>query len=241
MTSPNPRPHPKKPTNPWCSVIIPTLNEADQLAATLHRLRETAPTASYEVIVADGGSHDGTPALARRCGARVVHATRGRARQMNAGAEASTGRFLYFLHADTWVPDDWCRQLAAHGDLPACFRLRFAGQDRLPWLRLYAWFTRFDVDAFRFGDQSLWVSREDFRAVGGFPDWPLLEDNGMVRRLRDHRGAFRILAGSVTTSPRKYLRNGFVYTQLVYVLLYTLHRVGVSHRCLQRVYSSLLP
>ncbi len=189
----------------------------------------------------DGGSTDGTPEIACRGGARVIPGTRGRARQMNAGAAAATGTYLYFLHADTLVPVDWSQQVGAEEDLPACFRLRFAGQERMPWLRLYAWFTRFDVDAFRFGDQSLWVSREDFRAVGGFPDWPLLEDNGIVRRLRKYRGRFRILAGSVTTSPRKYLRNGFVYTQLVYVLLYTLHRLGASPARLLRIYTRLLP
>ncbi|WP_198661673.1 TIGR04283 family arsenosugar biosynthesis glycosyltransferase [Lewinella sp. IMCC34183] len=224
-------------------MIIPTWNEAATLATTLRHLTATAvPDADLELIVADGGSSDETRDIARRCGAKVIPCTRGRAPQMNAGARAARGEFLYFLHADTLPPADWYARLTAdpHG-LPACFRLRFGGQERLPWLRVYSYFTRFDIDAFRFGDQSLWVRRADFRAVGGYPDdWQLLEDNYLVRRLRRHRGGFRIVAASVTTSPRKYLRHGFVYTQLVYTLLYTLYRLGAGQPRLARLYRRLL-
>ncbi|WP_238752355.1 TIGR04283 family arsenosugar biosynthesis glycosyltransferase [Neolewinella maritima] len=233
---------------------MPTLNEADHLSATLRRLHQhrersgqqtvagaVAATDSYEVIVVDGGSTDGTQDIARRLGARLISCTRGRARQMNEGARHARGQSLYFLHADSLPPVDWLRQLREHGPLPCCFRLRFAGQEGMPLLRLYAAFTRLDVQAFRFGDQSLWVRREDFEAIGGYAaDWRLLEDNELIRRLRRHCGGFRILAGSVTTSPRKYLRFGFVRTQLVYVLLYTLYRLGASQDVLTAVYARLL-
>ncbi|MCP9234712.1 TIGR04283 family arsenosugar biosynthesis glycosyltransferase [Lewinella sp. JB7] len=220
-------------------MIIPTLNEAENLGSTLHRLNQTAPEDSYEVIVADGGSTDATRDIARRYGARIVSGSRGRARQMNAGARVARGEYLYFLHADTLPPPDWLEHLRQRPAVPCCFRLRFEGQEKLPWLRLYAYFTRFDIDAFRFGDQSLGVSRTDFVAVGGFSDWRLLEDNGMVRKLRSHRG-FRVLDAHVTTSPRKYLRHGFVRTQLVYVLLYALHRLGTGQDKLARIYARLL-
>ncbi|WP_211097061.1 TIGR04283 family arsenosugar biosynthesis glycosyltransferase [Neolewinella litorea] len=223
-------------------MIIPTLNEAENLGATLRRLKEQPSALTYEVIVSDGGSTDGTPDLARRLGARVITGTRGRARQMNAGARCAEGETFYFLHADTLPPPDWLELLSdGTNDLPGSFRLRFAGQERLPWLRWYSFFTRFDVDAFRFGDQSLWVTRRDFLAVGGFPDdWQLLEDNHMVRQLRRHRGGFRILPANVVTSPRKYQRYGFVYTQLVYTLLYSLYRLGTGQRRLGRIYRLLL-
>lgn len=190
----------------------------------------------------DGGSDDGTPALARRLGARVISAGRGRARQLNAGARVARGTFLYFLHADTLPPEDWYSRLTADtAGRPACFRLRFAGQERMPLLRAYSYFTRYDVDAFRFGDQSLWVRAADFHAVGGYPaGWDLLEDNYLVRRLRRYRGDFRIVAAAVTTSPRKYLRHGFVYTQLVYTLLYGLYRLGAGQRRLRWWYGRLL-
>ena len=187
----------------------------------------------------DGGSTDGTQDIARTSGVRLVCCTRGRARQMSEGARQARGESLYFLHADTLPPVDWLHRLRRHGPLPCCFRLRFAGQERILLLRLYAFFTRYDLPAFRFGDQSLWVLREDFRAVGGFPDWQLLEDNELVRRLRRHRG-FRVLDGYVTTSPRKYLRYGLVRTQATYVLLYTLYRLGAGQAYLSGVYRRLL-
>jgi rSAM/selenodomain-associated transferase 2 len=223
-------------------VIIPTLNEAGQIERTLARLTATLPTDLVtEIILVDGGSTDQTVALARNFPVTVVHGTCGRARQMNLGARHARGDSLYFLHADTLVPEDWWRCCRDGNGYPGCFRLRFSGQqDRFP-LRLYAWFTRFDLNAFRFGDQSLWVRSVDFRAVGGFrDDWHLLEDNDLVRRLRGFRGGFRVYRRAVTTSDRKYRANGFVYTQVVYTLLYVLYRLGAGQRRLLRLYRRLL-
>ena len=157
---------------------------------------------------------------------------------MNEAATVAKGRMFYFLHADTLPPPDWLPRGFANGDVPACFRLSF-GSDH-PLLRFYGWCTRFDVDAFRFGDQSLWVSREDFVRVGGYPDFVLLEDNAMVRRLRALRGTFRILSATVVTSPRKYERYGMVRTQLVYFVLYAMYRAGAGQRLLGRAYRHLL-
>ena len=243
MTSAQPPPPPRgKTKTPWCSVIIPTLNEAPYIGATLQRLTAVPQTSSFEIIVSDGGSTDATVAIAERHGARIVRSPPGRAAQLNAGAAAATGHSLLFLHADTLPPPNFASYFPAGVEAPpACFRLRFEGQRTSRLLRLYSYCTRFDIDAFRFGDQALWVLRRDFAAVGGYPaDWQLLEDNYLVRRLRRHCGAFRILPDAVTTSPRKYVRNGFAYTQLVYALLYTLYRVGASQRLLLFLYRILL-
>ena len=223
---------------PWCSVVIPTLNEAACLPATLRRLAGH----QLEVIVSDGGSTDATVALARAHGARVVVSPPGRADQLNAGARIARGTHLLFLHADTLLPPDFTAILrAGRTDLPASFRLRFGGDHRSRLLRFYGYCTRFDVAAFRFGDQGLWVRRQDFAAVGGYPSgWRLLEDNELVRRLRRHRGGFRVLPSEVITSPRKYLRHGTLYTQCVYVTLYVLYRLGAGQRVLDRTYRRLL-
>ena len=223
---------------PWCSVVIPTLNEAACLPATLRQLAGH----NLEVIVSDGGSTDATVSLARAHGARVVVSTPGRADQLNAGARIAGGTHLLFLHADTLLPPDFATILRdGFPDLPACFRLRFGGDHGSWLLRFYGYCTRFEVPAFRFGDQGLWVRRTDFEAVGGYPaGWHLLEDNEIVRRLARHRGRIRVLGAEVVTSPRKYLRHGTVYTQCVYVFLYGLYRLGAGQSILRRVYRRLL-
>ena len=223
---------------PWCSVVIPTLNEAAYLPATLRQLAGH----NIEVIVSDGGSTDGTVDLARAAGARIVRSSPGRADQLNAGAGHASGTHLLFLHADTLLPPDFVAILRGGGsDLPASFRLRFGGGHRSWLLRFFGYCTRFAVPAFRFGDQGLWVRRQDFQAVGGYPTgWRLLEDNEIVRRLSRHRGSFRVLPAEVVTSPRKYLRHGTVYTQCVYVVLYALYRLGAGQSALYRLYRRLL-
>ena len=223
---------------PWCSVVIPTLNEAKCLPATLGQLAGH----NLEVIVSDGGSTDGTVALARALGARVVVSVPGRADQLNAGARLARGTHLLFLHADTLLPPDFVTVLRSEtSDLPACFRLRFGGNHRSWLLRFYGYCTRFDVPAFRFGDQCLWVRRRDFAAVGGYPaGWHLLEDNEIVRRLCRLRGGICVLRSEVVTSPRKYLQHGTAYTQCVYVLLFLLYRLGAGQSTLRRIYRRLL-
>ncbi|OAV45819.1 hypothetical protein A3850_006340 [Lewinella sp. 4G2] len=219
-------------SSPWCSVIIPTLNEAATLPATLEALGDVQGEGGLEVIVVDGGSEDSTLAVARSYGCSTLLGTRGRARQMNAGAMIAKGPFLWFLHADTIVPPNWESELRDAIDLglPAAFRLRFDYQKRYSPLRLYGYLSRFDLQAFRFGDQSLLVASADFKSVGGFDEgMELLEDNDLIRRLKQHCGGFHLLGATVTTSARKYRKHGVVYTQLVFVGLYLAYRLGAKN------------
>lgn len=227
--------------NPLLSVIIPTLNEAAAIGPLLAYLDEILPHGAAEVIVSDGGSHDATVALARRAGVRVVVGPAGRARQLNAGAAAARGAYLYFLHADTRPP----RRLYAHfqswqktGKIAACFQLRFDRASLL--LRQSAQLTRYNLNAFRYGDQSLLVSRHHFGAVGGYDEsYVLMEGNDLVRRLR-RRGEFTVLPDRVITSARKYERYGATYLQFVYVAIYLLARLGVPQANLMSIYQGLL-
>lgn len=233
-------------SRPWCSVIIPTLNEAAALPATLTALERAWPGRDeYEVIVVDGGSTDGTAELARRWGARTLRAPAGRAGQLNAGARGARGAFLFFLHADTHVPPDLTSHLRAAPPpnkvtepkqaIPASFRIRF-GQDDNFWLRLFGRLGDWNLSAFRFGDQGLFVAANLFRAVGGYrEDHALLEDYELARRLR-RRAGFRILPTAVRSSARRYERHGPVFTQLIYVLIFMLYRCGVSQSRLRAVY-----
>ncbi|MFP4228193.1 MAG: TIGR04283 family arsenosugar biosynthesis glycosyltransferase [Salinivenus sp.] len=195
------------------SVIIPTLNEASVLGATLERVRVQA--GPLEVVVVDGGSDDATVSEARTWGARVLRAPRGRARQLNRGAEGASGNVLLFLHADTLLPLNGLSRiretLASSAAAAGTFQLQF---DRTsPLLRLYAWCTRWPWVRICFGDRGLFVERSAFEAVGGYPEWPIFEDLELAARLHD-RGGFRFLDTAVTTSARRFERNGALRQQL---------------------------
>lgn len=224
---------------PWCTVIIPTLNEARALPATLAALAACWPEDPPEVVIVDGGSTDGTGEIARANGAKVIPSAPGRARQLNAGARSATGQWFYFLHADTLPPADLPRHLraAAQNGTPACFSISFDRQAESWWLRTFGRLSAWDVDAFRFGDQSLFVSKAQFFTAGGYrEDHQLLEGHELVRRLRRTTGSFSVLDAAVTTSARRYLAHGVVFTQLVFAVIFCFYRVGVGQEVLGRVY-----
>ena len=223
------------------SIIIPTLQEEAAIGSLLSYLRRhTSP--DTEIVVADGGSTDGTQSIACKAGAKVIACTqRGRAFQMNRGAEAATGDVLYFLHADTLPPADFeasIKMAVTQQCGSGCFRLVF---DSRHWfLRLNAWFTRFNLDAVRFGDQSLFVEKNIFAQAGGFNEkMLLLEDQEIIARLR-RLASFKVLPQCVTTSSRKYKQVGTFKLQAGYFLIYALYRFGFSQEQLVRTYKWLL-
>jgi rSAM/selenodomain-associated transferase 2 len=211
------------PDRPLISVVIPTLNEQGVLARTLSAVREQDPP--LEVIVVDGHSTDETRGRAREAGATVLRAPRGRATQLNRGAEAADGDALLFLHADTVLPPNGLttirEALAPPSVTSGTFRLRFDAPT--PLLRFYAWCTRWPWIRLCFGDRGLFVERSAFEAVGGYPDWPLFEDLELAARLHQH-GGFRFLDAAVTTSARRFRRNG-VFAQQLRNLYLWLHYV----------------
>lgn len=225
------------------SIIIPTYNEADALAHLLPYLRQaTAGEPTPQILVVDGGSTDATPALAQQAGATVLRSPRkGRAAQLNYGARHAQGGLLYFLHADSYPPPGFLRDLhqaVAQGYGSGCYRLAF---DHPHWfLRLSAWCTRLPLMVVRFGDQSLFVRRELFAQIGGYRENLLvMEDQEIVGRLRA-RAPFRLLPRAVTTSARKYLVNGVFRLQGIFALLVLLYRLGVPQAQLVRLYRRLI-
>jgi rSAM/selenodomain-associated transferase 2 len=225
------------------SIIIPTFNEADSIAALLSYLsQDTADEAALEILVVDGGSTDATVQLARQAGAAVLASPRkGRAAQLNYGAQRARGEILYFLHADSYPPLGFVAEVrlaVAQGYGAGCYRLAF---DHPHWfLRFSAWCTRLPLTAVRFGDQSLFVRRDLFARLGGYREELLvMEDQDIVGRLRA-QAPFRLLPRAVTTSARKYLENGVFRLQGIFTLIVVLYRLGVSQRRLMQLYRRLI-
>jgi rSAM/selenodomain-associated transferase 2 len=223
------------------SVVIPTLDEATRIGS---RLRELSARGVDEVIVADGGSRDGTADIARaHPGVRVVTAPRGRGRQLNAGARAAAGSVLLFLHADIELPEDvraWIeRTFGDAGVVAGAFRVRtVADAGRRNWLGPFLRIAdiRSHVTRLPYGDQALFVRRDAFERVGGFPDQPLMEDVDLVRRLR-RVGSVVTVPAYVRASGRRFLQHPIAGTLAMWTFP-TLHRVGVPPRVLARLYGN---
>lgn len=199
------------------SVILPALNEADQLAETLSTL-EPLRARGHEIIVVDGNSDDGSFDIALRAGVCAIRSQRGRARQMNAGAEKANGDTLLFLHADTRLPPDADslieQQLARSGRCWGRFDVRIAGTSH--WLPLIALMInlRSRLTGVATGDQAIFVTKAAFRSVGGFADQPLMEDIALSKRLKS-RAAPICIRDHVVTSGRRWERYGVGRTILL--------------------------
>jgi len=221
------------------SVIIPTHNEQDCIQSLVRYLQgDHSFDLVSEILVVDGGSEDDTRMLAEKSGATVIPSKlKSRALQMNLGAGHAQSEILYFLHADTFPPEGFAKSIVSSvqsGVIAGCFRLKF---DISHWfLNLNCWFTRFNLNTFRFGDQSLYVTAVGFREISGFdPKRVLLEDQEVIKRLKKV-GDFNVLDQAVVTSARHYKRNGIIRLQLIYYLLYGLYRLGASQPFLWRKY-----
>jgi len=192
------------------------------------------------VILVDGGSDDATIQVAVRfSGVRLLTSPRGRARQMNAGARAARGDILLFLHADTWLPEGALGAVAAALDdarvVGGRFDVRF--DSSRPVLRMIALFMnlRSRASGISTGDQAIFVRRDVFETMGGYPDIPLMEDIELSRRLK-RRGHLAALSSRVTTSGRKWEREGAVRTMALMWALRFLYMIGVSPARLHRWY-----
>jgi rSAM/selenodomain-associated transferase 2 len=192
------------------------------------------------VILVDGGSDDATIQVAARFPAvRLLASPRGRARQMNAGARAARGDILLFLHADTWLPEGGLGAVSAALDdarvVGGRFDVRF--DSPRPVLRMIAFFMnlRSRASGISTGDQAIFVRREVFETMGGYPDMPLMEDIELSRRLK-RRGRLAALPLRVTTSARKWEREGALRTMALMWALRFLYMVGVSPARLHRWY-----
>lgn len=219
------------------TVIIPTLNEASTFIHTLEPLQPLRDR--VELIVADGGSTDGTCDIAKPLVDTVVTCPLGRARQMNHGAQAGSGDALLFLHADTRLPADFLTRiesaLASESHLWGRFDIRLEPSSRS--MRLVAWMVnrRSRLTGVCTGDQAIFVRAQVFRDFGGFKDIPLMEDVEFSRRLR-YLTPPACLDAKVVTSSRRWMQNGTLRTVVLMWWLRLLFWLGVSPQRLVRIY-----
>ena len=209
------------------SIIIPTFNEAGNIAALINSLQKNDVYGLIEIIITDGHSTDDTVVIARNAGATVVVSpNKGRSAQMNYGASFAKAGILYFLHADSFPPAGYADTISDQikkGYCIGCFRLQF---DTAHWfLKANAWFTRFNYNAFRFGDQSLFVLKEIFIKAGGFNErLVVMEDQEIIHRLKKY-GKFKVMPQPIITSARKYTLNGIYKMQGIFFLIYFMYRI----------------
>lgn len=218
------------------SVIIPALNEAQQLAAAV---QSALAGDNIEVIVADGGSTDGTGKTALHLGVRLIETAPGRARQMNAGAAVAAGEILLFLHADTRLPVGFARSvrqaLARPGAAGGAFSLRIDAPGRLiRWIEAGA-NRRSQRLGLPYGDQGIFLSADVFRALGGVPDLPIMEDFVLVRRL-GRLGKVVVLDDRILTSGRRWQRRGALKTTIINQLMVAGFYLGMTPDRLARLY-----
>ena len=216
------------------SIILPVLDDTSQLRQRLPEVLEIAD----EVIVSQGGDDPEVAELARSVGAQWVAGPAQRGGQLNRGARKATGEALLFLHADTQLPPgahEAVRRAFHGGAVGGGFTLRFDTDHLAMRAIARAINLRTRITRCPLGDQAQFVRRETFEALGGYREWPLLEDLDFAHRLK-RSGPTALISPPVLTSPRRYLGQGILRTLLINRLIFTLYFAGVSPHRLASLY-----
>ena len=222
------------------SIIIPVLNEAPLIVKNLSALQPLR-AAGHELIVVDGGSNDATIALSEPFVDQIIQSSKGRSRQMNAGAKLASGGIFLFLHIDTLLPDG-ADQLIINGmerrrKRWGRFDVRLSGRNLL--LRIVEWLMnwRSRVTGIATGDQAIFVQRKLFETVGGFPDIDLMEDIALSKTLK-RQGSSLCLWHRVLTSSRRWEKNGILRTILLMWCLRLAYFLGADPKHLAPFYET---
>lgn len=221
------------------AIVIPTLNEAEAIGSTLDAVFKVE--GDCEVLVADGGSEDSTVNIVRAHGARVIQTARGRGIQMHAGALATSGEVLWFLHADTRPPPDSAARIfeaLEQSDVVAGnFNLCFDGDSSQANLLTRA-YPRFRKLGLCYGDSGIFCRRSAYEKAGGFQPYPIFEDLDLIKRLK-RQGDFVHLPCRITTSSRRFEGRSFTRTFAHWTALQILYWMGVSPNRLGRAYAPI--
>ncbi|MGV6830451.1 MAG: TIGR04283 family arsenosugar biosynthesis glycosyltransferase [bacterium] len=221
------------------SIVIPTLNEAKHIKKLLHHLRLNAFNKdNIEITVVDGGSTDSTREIISAFeDVKLLSSEKGRAKQMNVGAQKASGEILYFLHADSFPPKHYDQHILSQierGNEAGCFRLQFDSNHW--WLKLASWLTQFSWRACRGGDQSQFITKKLFDDIGGFnEDYTIYEDNMLINELYK-RKQFVVINEKIVTSARLYKKVGVWRLQYHFWTIYVKKWFGASPTELHRYY-----
>ena len=220
------------------SIIIPVFNEETGILRLLSHLKDTSIFPNNELIIVDGGSTDATETILKdRAGITFITSEKGRAKQMNKGAQIARFDVLYFLHADSYPPEIFDALILneiKNGNDAGCFKMKF-DLDHW-WLNLMGWFTKFNHKACRGGDQSLFISKKLFQELGGFNEkFIVYEDNELIGRLYKKK-KFTVIPKQVTTSARRYEEVGVWKLQYCFAVIYLKRLMGASPEELHSYY-----
>lgn len=220
------------------SIIIPVLNEATIINRTLGELKQYP---DVEIIVVDGGSQDNTVAIASQKSKVITLAGKGRARQMNAGANIAHSDILLFLHADTQLPPNFVeliiRTLKLPDTIAGAFELAINGSDFSLRLIEILVKVRSHLLSLPYGDQALFISKPAFVTLGGFADLPIMEDFEFIKRVKQ-QGKIAIAPAAVITSGRRWQKLGVWQTTLINQLIIAGYHLGISPTKLGNFYRS---
>lgn len=213
------------------SIVIPILNEEATIGKLLnHLIENSSPQNISDIIVVDGGSTDHSDSIVKQFDqVSFLKSEKGRAKQMNIGAQKATGTILYFLHADSFPPKHFDQLIideVKKGNHAGCFKMKFNSKHW--WLKLAGWLTQFRWRACRGGDQSQFITKALFETIGGFDErFVVYEDNDLINKLYALK-QFVVVQECITTSARRYETNGIWTLQYHFWMIYIKKWLGAS-------------
>jgi rSAM/selenodomain-associated transferase 2 len=225
---------------PKFSFIIPVWNEEAIISRTIEHIQDLGASGRAEIIVVDGDPAERTNKVVRQMGVKTAISEKGRGNQMNLGASIAAGDILIFLHADTFLPPDALKLIEAAMEDISCIAGAFDLQidSEKPVFRLIEKVAslRSRLTRIPYGDQTIFIRKSDFHNLGGFNNVPIMEDVEFMRRIKKRKGKICIIKKAVRTSPRRWEKEGIVYTTLRNWLLISLYLCGVKPERLVRFY-----
>lgn len=225
------------------SIVIPILNEEATIGKLLnHLIENSSPQNISDIIVVDGGSTDHSDSIVKQFDqVSFLKSEKGRAKQMNIGAQKATGTILYFLHADSFPPkhfDQLILDEIKKGNHAGCFKMKFNSKHW--WLKLAGWLTQFRWRACRGGDQSQFITKALFETIGGFDErFVVYEDNDLINKLYALK-QFVVVQEWITTSARRYETNGIWTLQYHFWMIYIKKWFGASANDLYGYYKKYI-